>query len=96
MMMHMKIHALYDKQTSIALTNGVPVDKLINSTVESAAGAVACGQFVASNCGYANTMTLRLTKTVDSVEYYQEYTFVARRALSLGTLSAKNPKRTVL
>lgn len=84
-----EIHALYDKQTSIALTNGVPVDKLINSTVESAAGAVACGQFVASNCGYANTMTLRLTKTVDSVEYYQEYTFVARRALSLGTLSAK-------
>lgn len=84
-----EIHALYDKQTSIALTNGVPVDKLINSTVESAAGAVACGQFVASNCGYANTMTLRLTKTVDSVEYYQEYTFIARRALSLGTLSAK-------
>ncbi|MGN0825821.1 MAG: hypothetical protein ACI4NK_05400, partial [Christensenellales bacterium] len=84
-----EIHALYDKQTSIASTNGVPVDKLIDSTVESAAGAVACGQFVASNCGYANTMTLRLTKTVDSVEYYQEYTFVARRALSLGTLSAK-------
>lgn len=84
-----EIHALYDKQTTIASTNGVPVDKLINSTVESAAGAVACGQFVASNCGYANTMILRLTKTVDSVEYYQEYTFVARRALSLGTLSAK-------
>lgn len=41
-----EIHALYDKQTTIASTNGVPVDKLINSTVESAAGAVACGQFV--------------------------------------------------
>lgn len=84
-----EIHALYDKQTTIASTNGVPVDKLIDSTVESTAGAVACGQFVASNCGYANTMTLRLIKTVDSVEYYQEYTFVARRSLSLGTLSAK-------
>lgn len=84
-----EIHALYNKQTTIAATNGVPVDKLIDSTVESTAVAVACGQFIASNCGYANAMTLRLTKTVDSVEYYQEYTFIARKQLSLGSLTAK-------
>lgn len=91
-----EIHALYCKQTTIASTNGGALDKLINSAVEDSSGAIACGQFIAGSCGYSNTMTVRLSKTVDSIVYYQDYFFTARRAVSFKSLTASSESGTVV
>lgn len=91
-----EIHALYNKQTTIAITNGVEVDKLIDSAVEDSSAAVACGQFIAGNCGYSNLMTVRLSKTVDSVLYYQDYFFTVRREVSFKDLTASSESGAVV
>lgn len=75
--------ARYLRQTTNTDTNGTQAEINVTATVNPAKTATACGQSLAAS-GYSNTVTLRLSRTAGSVEYYQDYTLLLRRRLTLG------------
>ena len=81
------VKARYLRQTTNTGTNGTQAEINVTATVDPAKTATACGQSLAAS-GYSNTVTLRLSRTAGSVEYYQDYTLLLRRRLTLGGLSA--------
>lgn len=77
------VKARYLRQTTNTDTNGTQAEINVTATVNPAKTATACGQSLAAS-GYSNTVTLRLSRTAGSVEYYQDYTLLLRRRLTLG------------
>lgn len=91
-----KVTANYVSQTSAKSTNGVPkavtVDKAVSTT-----GAANILVQAAAKSGYANTVMLRISDTLGSVIYYQDYTLMLARKLHLTELTVNNAEEeTVL
>ncbi|MBQ9828303.1 MAG: hypothetical protein IJM62_06450, partial [Lachnospiraceae bacterium] len=81
------VKAVYNKQTTVESTNGAANEVTISSVVDPAKTGSVVAQFLAP-CGYSNRLTVRLTKTVNGIEYYQDYDILFVRELHLKTLSA--------
>jgi len=84
------VKACYIKQAVSAAANGVAVETSIPSTKTVGGGSAQVLGGVIAPCGYGNRVTIRLSKTIDGISYYQDYYMNIRRASHIKSLTLKD------
>ncbi len=78
------VSAIYINQTTSTSTNGKATDKSVTTTVGNGR-CTFLTSFIAIG-GYSNTASIRLSKTEEGVEYYQDYNVLFKRDLHIRSM----------
>ncbi|MBQ7817122.1 MAG: cadherin-like beta sandwich domain-containing protein, partial [Oscillospiraceae bacterium] len=80
------VSAIYSTQTTYVNTHNVSKNIVIDKAVSSGGATNTLTQAIAKS-GYANDVTVRVSKTEESITYYQDYEITLAKKLHLVSLS---------